>query len=136
MYVWGGSIRAMLVMLVMLGPDPSSSSFSSLLCPLYRLIKPSIFPFFASFFFGYILDVTKWTYQMTVPRTERPKMTRNSVMTGRPSASTERRAVGVRIGASQEKLILRGVSVGDFLLVSDRFGLGRGGGLQGQGQGA
>ena len=51
-------------------------------------------------------------------------MTRNSVMTGRPSASTERSAAGVRIGASHEKLILKGVFVGDFLLVSDRFGLG------------
>lgn len=45
-------------------------------------------------------------------------------MTGRPSASTERSAAGVRIGASHEKLILKGVFVGDFLLVSDRFGLG------------
>jgi hypothetical protein len=71
-------------------------------------MKPSIFPFFAfaSFFFGYALDVTKWQYHITTPRTERPKMTRNRVMTGRPSASTDRSAAGVRIGASHEKLIL------------------------------
>ena len=67
-------------------------------------MKPRIFGFaLGSFFFGYILDVTKWTYHITVPNIERPKMTRNSVMTGRPSACTERRAAGVRIGARKSK---------------------------------
>jgi hypothetical protein len=77
--------------------------------PNYRLMKPRSFPFFAfgSFFFGYIFDVTKCMYHIKVPNIERPKRTRNSVMTGRPSACTERRAAGVRIGASQSKPILR-----------------------------
>jgi hypothetical protein len=75
----------------------------------YRLMKPRSFPFFAfgSFFFGYIFDVTKCMYHIKVPNIESPKSTRNSVMTGRPSACTERRAAGVRIGASQSKPILR-----------------------------
>lgn len=72
-------------------------------------MKPSNGPFlaFGSFFFGYILDVTKWTYHIRTPKTERPKITRKSVMTGRPSACTERRAAGVRIGASHSKAILK-----------------------------
>lgn len=74
----------------------------------HRLMKPSIGPFFAfgSFFFGYILDVTKCTYQISVPKTDRPKMTRKRVMTGRPSFCTERRAAGVRIGASHSKAMV------------------------------
>jgi hypothetical protein len=71
-------------------------------------MKPSNGPFFAfgSFFFGYILDVTKWTYHISTPKVDRPKMTRKSVMTGRPSACTERRAAGVRMGASHSKAML------------------------------
>jgi hypothetical protein len=72
-------------------------------------MKPRSFPFFAfgSFFFGYILEVTKWMYHIKTPNIERLKRTRKSVMTGRPSAWTERSAAGVRIGASQSKPILR-----------------------------
>lgn len=89
--------------------DPNVAQTPSSFAPaVYRLMKPSSFPFFAfgSFFFGYILDVTKWTYHIRTPNMERPKMTRNSVMTGRPSACTERSAAGVRIGASHSKAIL------------------------------
>jgi hypothetical protein len=72
-------------------------------------MNPRSFPFFAfgSFFFGYIFDVTKWMYHIKVANIESPKMTTNSVMTGRPSAWTERRAAGVRIGARKSKPILR-----------------------------
>jgi hypothetical protein len=72
-------------------------------------MKPRSFPFFAfgSFLFGYIFEVTKWMYHIKVPNIERPKRTMKSVMTGRPSAWTERRAAGVRIGARKSKPILR-----------------------------
>lgn len=65
-------------------------------------------PFFAlgSFFLGYSLDVTKSMYHIKIPNTVRPKMTRKSVMTGRPSASTERRAAGVRIGLRKPKAMV------------------------------
>lgn len=91
--------------------DPSSVVRRSDVCMYanaYRGMKPSIFPFFAlgSTFFGYILDVTKCVYQIRTLSAMSPAMTPNSVMTGRPSASTERRASGVRIGASHSKPIL------------------------------
>lgn len=68
-------------------------------------MNPSNLPFFAlgSFFLGYIFDVTKWMYQIKVPNIERPKRTANNVMTGPLSACTDRRAVGVRIGARKSK---------------------------------
>jgi hypothetical protein len=71
----------------------------------YLLMNPSRGFFFAfgSFFFGYIFDVTKWTYQIRVPNIERPKMTTNKVITGRPSAWTDRNAAGVRMGARKSK---------------------------------
>jgi hypothetical protein len=61
---------------------------------------------FASFFFGYAFDVSKWIYQQSRPNNERPKSTRKSVITGRPSACTERSAVGVRIGASHSNAMV------------------------------
>jgi hypothetical protein len=45
-------------------------------------------------------------YQIRAPNNKRPKMTRNKVITGRPSAWTERSAVGVRIGASHSKAMV------------------------------
>ena len=64
--------------------------------------------FFAlgSTFFGYALEVSKLMYQQSRLNNMRAKMTRNSVITGRPSAWTERSAVGVRIGASHSNAIV------------------------------
>jgi hypothetical protein len=67
---------------------------------------PPAFFLFGSTFFGYAFDVSKWMYQISTPNAERPKITRNKVITGRPSAWTERSAVGVRIGASHSKAIV------------------------------
>jgi hypothetical protein len=72
--------------------------------------RPAAFFLFASTFFGYALEVSKCMYQISTPNIERPKRTRNKVITGRPSACTERRAVGVRIGASHSKAIVGSVS--------------------------
>jgi hypothetical protein len=87
--------------------------------PSYILRKPRIpfaFFLFGSTFFGYAFDVSKSTYQIRAPNKERPKMTMNSVITGRPSAWTERSAVGVRIGASHSKAIVD-------LLMNVEFGI-------------
>jgi hypothetical protein len=68
--------------------------------------RPVAFFAFGSTFFGYALDVSKSMYQIRAPNSERPKITRNKVITGRPSAWTERSAVGVRIGASHSKAMM------------------------------
>jgi hypothetical protein len=85
-------------------------------CPVYaRCIflyffqnraRPVAFFALGSTFFGYALDVSKSMYQIRAPNSKRPKMTRKSVITGRPSAWTERSAVGVRIGASHSKAMV------------------------------
>lgn len=72
--------------------------------------RPPAFFLFGSTFLGYAFDVSKWMYQIRRPNMERPKMTRNNVMTGRASACTERSAVGVRIGASHSKAMMKSVA--------------------------
>ena len=72
--------------------------------------RPPAFFLFGSTILGYAFDVSKWMYQIRRPNMERPKMTRNNVMTGRASACTERSAVGVRIGASHSKAMMKSVA--------------------------
>lgn len=67
---------------------------------------PVAFLAFGSTFLGYAFDVSKLMYQQSRPKSERPKMTRKSVITGRPSACTDRSAVGVRIGASHSNAMV------------------------------
>jgi hypothetical protein len=81
-------------------------TLSSFLYFFQNRARPVAFFAFGSTFFGYALDVSKSMYQIRAPNSERPKMTMNSVITGRPSAWTERSAVGVRIGASHSKAMV------------------------------
>jgi hypothetical protein len=81
-------------------------TLSSFLYFFQNRASPVAFFAFGSTFFGYALDVSKSMYQIRAPNSERPKMTMNSVITGRPSAWTERSAVGVRIGASHSKAMV------------------------------
>jgi hypothetical protein len=82
---------------------------------------PVAFFAFGSTFLGYAFDVSKWMYQQSRPNSERPKMTRNNVITGRPSACTDRSAVGVRIGASHSKAIVDGAAIGEELETEEGF---------------